>query len=156
MGITALTEQGVPVTSEDLTLAKQALSFLKQQRFSRVDTSRHLNILLNCEAFSAVDIAENAKILLKFVKVSERMNLEAEKLRSQKAITTAQRTTNIKSMLKVTWKRLGSDLEASWDRLAAVLGPSWGHLEASWGRLGVSLGALGALLGPLGWLLGPS
>jgi len=39
--------------------------------------------LLNCEAFPAQEIAENAKLLLKFVKMSERMNKEAEQLRDQ-------------------------------------------------------------------------
>ena len=67
-------------------LGKQALNFLQQNRISRVDTSRHLNILLNCEAFPALEIADNAKLLLKFVKMSERINLEAEKLKQQKEI----------------------------------------------------------------------
>ena len=65
-----------------MILGKQALLFLQQNRTSRVDTSRHLNILLNCEAFPAPEIAENAKLLLKFVKLSERINNEAVKLRS--------------------------------------------------------------------------
>ena len=68
--------------SNDVILGKQALLFLQQNRTSRVDTSRHLNILLNCEAFPAPEIAENAKLLLKFVKLSERINNEAVKLRS--------------------------------------------------------------------------
>jgi hypothetical protein len=46
---------------------------------SRVDTSRHLDILLDCDAFGAFEIGENAKLLLKFVRMSERMNLEAER-----------------------------------------------------------------------------
>ena len=32
---------------EDVSYASQALSFLKQNRISRVDTSRHLNLMLN-------------------------------------------------------------------------------------------------------------
>ena len=62
-------------------MAKQALQLLKQNRITRVDTASHLNILLNSEAFSALEIGENAKLLLKFVKMSERINAESEKLR---------------------------------------------------------------------------
>lgn len=62
-------------------MAKQALQLLKQNRITRVDTTSHLNILLNSEAFSALEIGENAKLLLKFVKMSERINAESDKLR---------------------------------------------------------------------------
>ena len=62
-------------------MAKQALQLLKQNRITRVDTTSHLNILLNSEAFSALEIGENAKLLLKFVKMSERVNAESDKLR---------------------------------------------------------------------------
>ena len=44
----------------------------------RLDTSRHLNLLLNPEAFTAADIGENAKILLKYVRLTERLHNEAE------------------------------------------------------------------------------
>jgi len=67
--------------AQDVQMAKQALQFLKQNRISRVDTSQHLNLMLNAEAFSAVNIGENAKILLKFVRLTERLNNEADKLR---------------------------------------------------------------------------
>ena len=62
-------------------MAKQALQLLKQNRITRVDTTSHLNILLNSEAFSALEIGENAKLLLKFAKMSERINAESDKLR---------------------------------------------------------------------------
>ena len=62
-------------------MAKQALQLLKQNRITRVDTTSHLNILLNSEAFSALEIGENAKLLLKFVKMGERINAESDKLR---------------------------------------------------------------------------
>lgn len=77
-----LSSSSLAEDSNDVILGKQALLFLQQNRTSRVDTSRHLNILLNCEAFPAPEIAENAKLLLKFVKLSERINNEAVKLRS--------------------------------------------------------------------------
>jgi len=38
-------------------------------------------LLLNQNAFAATDIAENAKMLLKFVRLTERLNNEAEKYR---------------------------------------------------------------------------
>jgi len=41
-------------------------------------------VLLNCDAFEAIEIAENAKLLLKFVKMSERMNNEAKNLKLNK------------------------------------------------------------------------
>lgn len=75
-----LTEKGCQA-QEDLSMATQALQFLKQNRVSRIDASRHLTILLNAEAFSAVEIGENAMLLLKFVKLCERVNLEAERMR---------------------------------------------------------------------------
>jgi len=56
------------ISDDDVILGKQALQFLKQSRIGRIDTSRHLNVLLNSEAFSAIEIGENAKLLLKFVK----------------------------------------------------------------------------------------
>ena len=62
-------------------MAKQALQLLKQNRITRVDTTSHLNILLNSEAFSALEIGENAKLLLKFAKMGERINAESDKLR---------------------------------------------------------------------------
>lgn len=65
-------------------LGKQALLFLKQNRISRVDASRSLNILLDSNAFGVLELVENAKLLLKFVRMSERMNLEAEKFRETK------------------------------------------------------------------------
>ena len=49
-----------------------------------MDASHHLNVLLNCDAFQASEIGENAKLMLKFVRMSERMNMEAEKLRQSK------------------------------------------------------------------------
>ena len=58
---------------DELYLGQQALQFLKAQRVSRVDASRHLNILLNAELFTAQEVAENAKLLLKFVSSQERM-----------------------------------------------------------------------------------
>ena len=65
-------------------LGAQALQLLRQNRISRIDTSRHLNILLNCKAFAAAEIGENAKLLLNFMKMNERINLEADKLRRQR------------------------------------------------------------------------
>jgi len=57
---------------------------LKQNRISRVDASRSLNILLDCNAFEVFELVDNAKLLLKFVRMSERMNLEAEKFKETK------------------------------------------------------------------------
>ena len=56
---------------------------MKQNRISRIDTSRHLNLMLSAEAFAAKNIGENAKILLRFVKLTERLNNEADKFRMQ-------------------------------------------------------------------------
>ena len=61
--------------------------FLKQNRISRVDASRSLNILLDCKAFEVFELVDNAKLLLKFVRMSERINLEAEKLKETKFLT---------------------------------------------------------------------
>ena len=61
--------------------------FLKQNRISRVDASRSLNILLDCKAFEVFELVDNAKLLLKFVRMSERMNLEAEKFKETKFLT---------------------------------------------------------------------
>lgn len=72
--LTALLEKGLEIlmvkniSDDDVILGKQALQLLKQSRIARIDTSRHLNVLLNSEAFSAIEIGENAKLLLKFVK----------------------------------------------------------------------------------------
>ena len=65
----------------DLLFAKQSLQFLKANRLSRLDTSRHLNLLMNPEAYTASEIGENAKILLKFVRLTERLSFEADKFR---------------------------------------------------------------------------
>ena len=78
-------------------MAKQALQLLKQNRITRVDTTSHLNILLNSEAFSALEIGENAKLLLKFVKMSERVNAESDKLRQLKEIRTMRTKTTMSS-----------------------------------------------------------
>ena len=48
---------------------------------SRVDASRHLNILLNAELFSGPEVGENAKILLKFVRHSEKLASHANSVR---------------------------------------------------------------------------
>ena len=76
-------------------MAKQALQLLKQNRITRVDTTSHLNILLNSEAFSALEIGENAKLLLKFVKMSERVNAESDKLRQLKEVRTLRTKTTM-------------------------------------------------------------
>ena len=65
----------------DVLFAKQSLQFLKANRLSRLDTSRHLNLLLNPEAYSAADIGDNAKLLLTFVRLAERLSFEADKFR---------------------------------------------------------------------------
>ena len=83
--ITSLTEKGF-TNGQDLTLSKQALLFLKQNRVSRVDSTRHLNTLLDANAFSAQEIGENAKLLLKFVRMSERMTMEGEKMRHRRQL----------------------------------------------------------------------
>ena len=64
---------------KDLSLARQALQFLKLNRVSRVDTSRHLNILLSYEAFSAPEIGDNARLLLKFVRMNEKVSQESDR-----------------------------------------------------------------------------
>ena len=69
--------------TEDVIMAKQALQFLKQNRVSRIDSSRHLNLMLNPDAFNAVCIGENAKIMLKFVRLTERLNNQADRFRMQ-------------------------------------------------------------------------
>ena len=48
---------------------------------SRVDASRHLNILLNADIFTGQEVAENAKILLRFVRHSEKINSHANSIR---------------------------------------------------------------------------
>lgn len=87
------------IQCDDLVLAKQALQFLKQNRVSRVDTSHHLNVLLNCDAFQASEIGENAKLMLKFVRMSERMNMEAEKLRQSKEMPPRVKKGGVNSQL---------------------------------------------------------
>lgn len=54
VGIVAILERGIQqmqlqglADNEDVGFARQALNFLKQNRISRVDTSRHLNLMLN-------------------------------------------------------------------------------------------------------------
>jgi len=46
----------------------------------RVDTSRHLNVMLNTDAFSAAEIAENAKLMVRFARQAEHINVEAQRL----------------------------------------------------------------------------
>ena len=46
-----------------------------------MDASRHLNILLNAEIFSGPEVADNAKILLKFVRHSEKLASHANSVR---------------------------------------------------------------------------
>ena len=54
VSIVAILERGIQqmqlqgqTDNEDVGFARQALNFLKQNRISRVDTSRHLNLMLN-------------------------------------------------------------------------------------------------------------
>ena len=54
VSIVAILERGIQqmqlqgqIDNEDVGFARQALNFLKQNRISRVDTSRHLNLMLN-------------------------------------------------------------------------------------------------------------
>lgn len=53
---------------------------MKLNRMNLIDTSNHLSILLDYGAFSQAQIGENAKLLLKFVKMTEKV--DQEKLRS--------------------------------------------------------------------------
>ena len=45
---------------------------------NKIDTSRHFGILLDYGAFNSSQIGQNAKLLLKFVKMTERVNQAAE------------------------------------------------------------------------------
>ena len=48
---------------------------------SRVDASRHLNILLNADLFTGQEVGENAKLLLKFVRHAEKIASHANSVR---------------------------------------------------------------------------
>ena len=62
-------------------MAQQGLQLLTLNRLSRIDTSKHLGILLDYGAFNTSQIGENAKLLLKFVKMTERVDQEKDHLR---------------------------------------------------------------------------
>ena len=53
---------------DEIFYGNQALQFLKSSRISRIDPSKHLNILLNPEILSAEEVGQNAKLILRFIK----------------------------------------------------------------------------------------
>ena len=67
--------------AKELNYAIQALQFLKLNRTGRIETLRHLAILLDPRAFSIDDININSTLILKFVKMTERVKTEAIRMK---------------------------------------------------------------------------
>ena len=67
--------------AKELNQAKQGLQFLMLNRISRIETLRHLAILLDSRAFSMEQIGDNSTLLLKFVKMTEKVQQEVNRIR---------------------------------------------------------------------------
>ena len=79
-----------------MSQAKQALQYLKLNRISRIETRRHLAILVDSRAFSQLEIGVNAGLLLKFVKMTERVQSEVNRIRKLQQATASLKQMNKK------------------------------------------------------------
>ena len=57
----------------DVVLANKTLKWLRMNKIAKIDTSRHMSLLLNTDVFTAMEIAENARNMLKFERLIERL-----------------------------------------------------------------------------------
>ena len=70
---------------------------MKANRVSRIDPNRHLTILLNSEIQTAAELAQNAKLILKFIKQMDDVNKAASKIPGGRFFRT--KTTKLNSAL---------------------------------------------------------